>query len=213
MKKVYVPKGETVQFNELSTETVIVNGHLKVLGKLTAKRIQGKGTVEAIHVVSDTIAVDTLTVGHVTAQKIAVKKLLLASDCRAHEIVVTDFIEANHVQAHKLSMTLSSIEVCEADEIITLPQKRHGMLGMLFAAWWRCLFLPGKATAKAAKPHTEKPNQPTQPEVPLVSNAEPVISEDFLDALIDRLEARAFVYDAPYTDAGGFPFRKEQEVA
>lgn len=212
MKKVYIPKGETVAHSELHTEILIVNGTLRVAGKLTAKSIQGKGTVEAQEVICDTCTLDTLTAQIVTAQKIAVKKLLVR-DCRAGQIVVTDFIEALTVRAKRLSMSLSAVEVCSVDEIITLPQKKRGMLGMLFAAWWRCLFLPGKSTAKAAKPHTEKPKQPTQPEVSPVSNAELVISEDFLDALIDRLEARAFVYDAPYTDAGGFPFRKEQEVA
>lgn len=204
MKKVYIPKEETVVHSELHTELLIVNGFLKVNGKLIAKQIQGSGTVEADEIICDTCTAATIIAQIMTAQKIAVKKLLVR-DCRAGEILVSDFIEALKVCANRLSMTLSSIEVCEAEQIMTLPQKRRGMLGMLLATRWRTLFLPNRIWAKAGKK-----SQPDSPRKPVQSEATPTISEDFLDALIDRLETRGFVYDAPYTPVSPLQLEKEQ---
>lgn len=207
MKKFYVPKGETVCLADLHTELVIVEGTLKVTGRLTAKQLQGHGYVEAEEILCDDSAVDTVKAQIVTAKRIIAKKLLVR-DCRADEIAATDFFEALHVQAKCLSMTASKLEHCDADKVITLPQKKRGMLGMLFAAWWRSLWLPQRLSAKATA-QDEKAEQPQKPDTEKESEPASAISEAFLDALIDRLEARGFVYDAPYSEVSPLPFTKE----
>lgn len=208
MKKIYVPKGETVCLADLHTELVIVEGTLKVAGRLTAKQLQGHGYVEAEEILCDDSAVDTVKAQIVTAKRIIAKKLLVR-DCRADEIAVTDFFEALHVQAKRLSMTASKLEHCDADKVITLPQKKRGMLGMLFAAWWRSLWLPNKLPKVETKAHNKKAEQPVKKPNVSEQETEPTISEDFLDALIDRLETRGFVYDAPYSEVSPLPFTKE----
>lgn len=209
MKKFYVPTGETVCLAELHTELVIVEGTLKVSGKLTAKQMQGHGYVEAEEVLCDDTSVDTLQAQIVTAKRVLAKKLLVR-DLRADEIVVTNFLEALHLQARRLSMTASKLEQCEADEVITLPQKKRGMLGMLFASWWRSFWLPNKLPAKAEKPQSKEPAQTVNTMPAKEPDTAPDISEEFLDALIDRLEERGFVYDAPYAEPSPLPFAKEQ---
>lgn len=209
MKKIYVPKGETICLSDLHTELVIVEGTLKVSGKLTAKQLQGHGYVEAEEILCDDSSVDTVQAQIVTAKRVAATKLLVR-DCRADNIVATDYLEALHVQANRLSMTASKLECCDVDEIINLPHKKRGMLGMLFAAWWRSLWTPNKLPAKAVKPQYKDAAQPVSNEPAPEVEATPSISEDFLDALIDRLEERGFVYDAPYTEPSPLPFAKEQ---
>lgn len=208
MKKFYVPRGETVILAELHTEQIIVEGTLKVSGKLTAKHMQGHGYVEAEEIICDTSTLETVQAQIVTAQKIIAKKLLVR-DCRSDEIVVTDFLEALQVQARRLSMTASKLEHCDADETIILPQKKRGMMGMLMASWWRSLFLSNKLPTATVKTSQKPTVQPTKSEASLETQAVPAISEAFLDALIDRLEERGFVYDAPYSEVSPLPFAKE----
>lgn len=206
MKKIYVPAGETMSLSELHTELVIVHGTLKVTGQLTAKRIEGKGIVEADEISCDSLCVHPAIAEVVDSVKIAVRKLLVES-VHADEIIVTDYLATPYLLARRVSMTLSDVKECVADEIIALPPKKRGMLRMLFAAWWRSLWLPNKLPEKTAKQPDGNSNQPTKE--PAVSE-EPAISEDFLDALIDRLEERGFVYDAPYAEPSPLPFAKEQ---
>ena len=188
MKKLYIPKGETLELSHLHTELIVVKGTLKVHSKLTAKSIQGDGVIEAAEIICDTIVADTVIAEITTAEKIAVKKLLV-QDCRASEILATDFIESLMVQANRISMTLSSIEVCEADEIINLPQKKRGMIGMLLVSWWRSLLLPLKISAKAEKK--------TKASKRKESRQSTVLNDDLISALITELEKRGFQREQP----------------
>lgn len=189
MKKVYIPAGETVCYDELHTNILIVKGKLKVQGKLTAKSIQGKGVIEACEIICDTADVDTATANIFTAQKIAAKKLFI-TECRAAVIAVTDFIEARTVCAGKLTMSLSSISICKADEIIVLPQKKRGLLGMLWASWWRSLWMAKSSPAKPAH-QTQKASAKDRAEAK--KRQPPIISDRTISVLATELEKRGFV--------------------
>lgn len=184
MKKVYIPAGETVCYDTLHTDILVVKGCLNVRGKLTTKSIQGKGMIEADEIICDTADVNSVTARLFTAQKIAARKLFV-TECRAAVIAVTDFIEAVTVHAEQLTMTLSSISNCEAGEIIVLPQKKRRLLGMLLMSWWRS-FLLSRSTApkkQAKKSPRLKPQQPVEPEP---------ISEQQLDAILAALKKRGY---------------------
>ena len=141
MKKVYVPSGETVTHSFLHTDRIVVNGVLQVSGKLIAKEIVGRGSVEACEIVCDEIRTDSVTADNITARRIISNKLFTNFECRASEsIAVKDYISADYVCTGRLSMSLSNIHTCDADEIITLRQQ-HSMLGLLWRSWWRGLFL------------------------------------------------------------------------
>ena len=195
MKRFYVAKGETVELSELHTGLVIVDGALKISGKLTAKHIQGHGYVEAEEVLCDTSSVDSIRAQIVTARKIAACNLLVR-DCRADEIGVTGFFEALQVQARKLTMSRSRLELCEVKEVITLSDKKRGMLGMLLASWWRSLCLPGKLPPKAEKPRTDK-TQKNEAKPEAREQRPPILTTELLAALVGELEKQGFVRAKP----------------
>lgn len=141
MKKVYVPAGEVVTYHSLHTDKVIVKGCLRVSGKLVAKEILGGGIVEAREVICDDIRLSSLTSDFVTARSIAADKLFVQFNCTASgQIAVRDYLTARYVNTGRLSVSLSEICTCDADEVITVRQRRS-MLSLLWASWWRGLFL------------------------------------------------------------------------
>lgn len=142
MKKVFIPKGEVVRHNSLYTDKLVVKGVLLVNGKITAKEIIGGGVIEAREIVCDSIHANTVTADFISTRKIAVKKLFVRFECWANDcMAVTDFIGAGYVSTGKLSISRSDIWAVDADEIITLPEKKRGLLGLLWGSWWKSLFL------------------------------------------------------------------------
>ena len=60
MKNVYIPRGETVCYETLETDHLVVKGCLKVAYSLKAKTISGNGIIMAGTVSADDIWVDDL---------------------------------------------------------------------------------------------------------------------------------------------------------
>lgn len=154
MKKVYIPKGETVTYDRLDTVNIVVKGTLIVRGKLTAKFIQGGGRVEAEEIQCDTIEVDTVQAEILTARKVVGKKLFVRDLVATDAVMATDFIESLHVLTKSLYITLSSISQCDAEEIIMLSQKKRGLLGMLFASKMRQVAPAGRSRHNKYKNQT-----------------------------------------------------------
>lgn len=185
MKKLYVPHGEVVTYNCLYTDRIVVKGVLRVSGKLVAKEILGGGVVEAREIICDDIRADHVVSDFITTKRIAVNKLFVQFQCRASEsIVAKDYFTAGYVNTGKLSVTLSDIQACDADEIITLKQKKS-MLGLLWASWWRSLFLAlfygGESKSQQDdKKSVEAPD--AENSAPVLVNEEPVVPENLLSA-------------------------------
>ncbi len=70
MKTIYIPKGETVSYENLVTDRVVVRGCLKVLGDIKAKFVTGGGVIYAGTVSADDICVDDLETGAVTCRRL-----------------------------------------------------------------------------------------------------------------------------------------------
>jgi len=58
MKTVYIPKGETVRYESLMTEHLVVHGCLQVSNGIKARTITGQGTISAGTIDADVIRVD-----------------------------------------------------------------------------------------------------------------------------------------------------------
>jgi hypothetical protein len=141
MKKIVVPHGKTFSYSSLHAEKVIVYGTLRVHGKLTGKQIIGGGVIEAGEIICNELCVSCVTAGCATARKIAADKLFVRSECRASEqIAVRDYLTAGYVSTGTLSVSLSDVVCCDADKIIMVRQ-RGSLLGLLWASWWRSLFI------------------------------------------------------------------------
>jgi hypothetical protein len=155
MKKVFIPSGETVMYNSLNTDKIVVKGTLRVRGKLMAKEIIGGGTVEAAEIVCDDLRVSCATADFITAKRIAADKLFIRFECRASEqLAVRDYLNAGYVSTGTLTVTLSDVGSCDADKVI-MVRRRGSLLGLLWASWWRGLFLDmfhgGKAESSASE--------------------------------------------------------------
>lgn len=207
MKKVYIPSGESVSHLYLYTDRLIVKGVLQVSGKIVAKEILGGGIIEAREIVCDTLHAGSVTADFVTAARVVAHMLFVRFECRASEqVAVTDYVGAGYISTGKLSMTLSDVSSCDADEVITLRQRRRGLLGFLWASWWRGLFL--ELFHKDGKKATEKkPSEKTDPK-PFTPSPKDV---DMADLVIDVLTAlKGQGYEVSKT---AVPAPEQKEVA
>ena len=55
MKTVYIPKGETVHYESLATERLVVHGRLHVTYGVKAQSITGSGVIDAGSINADTV--------------------------------------------------------------------------------------------------------------------------------------------------------------
>lgn len=75
MKTVYIPKGETVHYESLATEHLVVRGHLHVDYGIKAKTITGGGTINAGTVDADVIRVDDVESGSIVCKRLLAKRV------------------------------------------------------------------------------------------------------------------------------------------
>lgn len=140
MKTVYIPRGESRTYETLVTETLVVHGHLHVVGSVKAKRILGKGVIEAGEISADVISMDVLECATLVCRRLLAKHVssaeVFASDCAA----VSRFLAASYVKAGRLTVANSEIDVVDADTVINLCPNTHGMLFTLLASALRALW-------------------------------------------------------------------------
>ena len=63
MKTVYIPKGETVHYESLATEHLVVHGRLHVTYGVKAQSITGSGVIDAGNINADTVCIDDVESG------------------------------------------------------------------------------------------------------------------------------------------------------
>lgn len=141
MKTVYIPRGESRTYETLVTETLVVHGHLHVVGSVKAKRILGKGVIEAGEISADVISMDVLECATLVCRRLLAKHIssaeVFASDCAA----VSRFLAASYVKTGRLTVANSEIDVVDADTVINLCPNTHGMLFTLLASTFRLFWL------------------------------------------------------------------------
>lgn len=195
MKKVFIPKGETVTYDQLNTLSIVVKGTLIVRGKLTASFIQGGGRVEAEEIQCDTMEVGTAQAEILTARKVVGKKLFIRDLVATDAVMATDFIESLHVLTKSLFITLSSISQCDAEEIIMLSQKKRGLLGMLFAAkirsGWISMF---HSKDKGGKNHEESPiEEIVELEIEDAPNSDNGFDKELVSEIMQYLDDNGYI--------------------
>ena len=140
MKTIYIPKGETVSYENLVTDRIVVKGCLKVLDGIKATSITGSGVSYAGSVSADDIRVDDLEAAAVTCRRLIAKRVqtptLIASDSAA----VSCCLAASYVETGKLTVAASEICEAKAEEIIHLPPKKRTLFGLLLVSALRSLW-------------------------------------------------------------------------
>ena len=134
MKTVYIPKGETVRYETLETDRLVVKGCLKVTYGIKAKTISGSGVVTAGTVSADDIRVDDLEAASVTCQRLIAKRVQTPELFAFESAAVSCFLSSAFVATGKLTVALSEIDEVKADEVIHLKPRKRSLFRLLLAS-------------------------------------------------------------------------------
>jgi len=146
MKTIYVPKGETVAYESVVTENLIVHGCLNVTYGVKAKHICGSGVIHAGTVAADTIRASDIECSTVICEKLIARRVSAAEVFASVSAAVSCFLSAAYVETGSLTVAISEISEVKAGEVINLKPKKRGLLRLLIAsslkAWWLSLTAP-----------------------------------------------------------------------
>ena len=134
MKTVYIPKGETVRYETLETDRLVVKGCLKVTYGIKAKTISGGGMITAGTVSADDIRVDDLEAASVTCQRLIAKRVQTPELFAFESAAVSCFLSSAFVATGKLTVALSEIDEVKADEVIHLKPRKRSLFRLLLAS-------------------------------------------------------------------------------
>ena len=147
MKTVYIPKGETVHYESLVTEHLVVHGHLHVTYGIKAKTITGKGVINAGTIDADTVCIDDVEAASVICKRLIAKRAQAPEIFASESAAVSCFLSAAYVETGKLTVAISEIDVVEAQEVVNLKPKKRSLFGTLLASvlrsFWTALTVRG----------------------------------------------------------------------
>lgn len=149
MKTVYIPKGETVNYETLETDRLVVKGCLKVTYGIKAKTISGNGVITAGTVSADDIRVDDLEAASVTCQRLIAKRVQTPELFAFESAAVSCFLSSAYVVTGKLTVALSEIDEVQADEVIHLKPRKRSLFRLLLASALRSFW--SSLTARPVK--------------------------------------------------------------
>ena len=89
MKTVYIPKGETVHYESLATEHLVVHGRLHVTYGVKAQSITGSGVIDA-----DTVCIDDVESGTVICKRLIAKRVQAPEVFASESAAVSCFLSA-----------------------------------------------------------------------------------------------------------------------
>lgn len=181
MKNLYIPKGKTLHYETLHCQNIVNDGTLIVDDTLHARTITGKGildvgTVSARHVAAMDIECATMTAETLTAERVCAAEIVLSGSA-----VVSCYLEAEYVEVPKLTMAKHNIGSLKANDVVTLSEKKRGIVGTLAAGFFRRLWLSMIHHIPVDAPHVqvEAPaaedtgKEQEQPETEQTSNLHP----------------------------------------
>lgn len=105
MKTIYIPKGETIRYESLATEHLVVHGCLQVTCGITAKTITGYGTVHAGTVNADVIRVDDMDAGSIVCKRLLAKRVQSPEVFASESAAVSGFLSSAYVETGKLTVS------------------------------------------------------------------------------------------------------------
>lgn len=146
MKTVYIPKGETVCYESLVTEHLVVKGCLKVLYGVKAKTISGNGVICAGSVEGDTIRMDNVEAASIICKRLIAKRVQAPEVFASESAAVSCFLSASYVETGRLTVAVSEIDQVKAQEVINLTPRKRSLFGTLLASalrsFWTGLTAP-----------------------------------------------------------------------
>lgn len=148
MKKVYIPKGQTVTYDSLETEHLVVKGCLNVTHGLKARTISGDGVISAGTVSADDICVREVETTGVYCLRLAAGRVQAAEVFASESAAVSCYLCADYVAAGRLTVALHDVGKMDAQEIVSLPPRKRSLLRLLLASSLRSIWLSLTAASR-----------------------------------------------------------------
>jgi hypothetical protein len=140
MKTVYIPRGETVNYESLVTERLVVKGCLHVTYGVKAKVISGDGVIYADKVQADEICMGDLETSTIICKRLIAKRVQTPELFASESAAVSCFLSAAYVETEKLTVAISEIDQVKAGEVVNLPRKKSTLFGTLLRSALRSLW-------------------------------------------------------------------------
>jgi len=147
----YIPKGETVSYETLETDRLVVKGCLKVAYALRAKSISGNGTITAGTISADDIRVDDLEAASVVCQRLIAKRVQTPELFASESAAVSCFLSSAYVETGKLTVALSEMDEVKAKEVIHLKPKKRSLFRLLLVSALRSFWTSLTVRTKKAE--------------------------------------------------------------
>lgn len=175
MKTTYIPRGQTVAYDALETERLVVNGCLKVAHGLKAQAISGSGVILAGTISADDVCVREIEAASVYCLRLSAKRVQAAEVFASESAAVSCYLCADYVAADRLTAALHDVGKIDAREVIALPPKKRSLFRLLLASALRSLWLSLTAPRPAGEvmdaeyrqvreePPAEEPEKPAEP--------------------------------------------------
>lgn len=171
MKSMYIPKGQTVVYDELEAEHLVVQGCLKVAHGLKARTISGDGLIFAGTISADDIRVREIEASSVYCLRLAAKRVQAAEVFASESAAVSCYLCADYVAADRLTVALHEVGKIDAREVAVLTPKKRSLFRLLLASalrsLWMSLTQPRKRVVLDAEYRQVEEESPAeQPEAP-----------------------------------------------
>lgn len=140
MKKLYIPKGETRHYESVESGHIVVDGCLKVDGAIKARHISGRGVIQAGAVSARTVTVMDVEAAHIVAETLTAERVCAVEVHISGAAAVSCRLEAQLVEAGKLTVAGCEIGELRCDDVVNLPTKHRSLLGTLLASFFRSLW-------------------------------------------------------------------------
>lgn len=152
MKTVYIPKGETVYYETLETDHLVVKGCLEVHYDLHARTISGNGVISASTVFADDIRINDLKASAVICHRLIAKRVQAPELYATESVAVSCFLSSAYVETDRLTVALSEVDEVKAQEVIHLKPKKRSLFRLLLASALRSLWTHLTVPAARGKP-------------------------------------------------------------
>ncbi len=141
MKTMYIPKGQTLNYDSLEAEHLVVNGVLNVAHGLKARTISGGGLIFAGTISADDICVREIETASVYCLRLAAKRVQAAEVFASENAAVSCYLCADYVSADRLAVALHEVGKIDARKVAVLTPKKRSLFRLLLASALRSLWM------------------------------------------------------------------------
>ncbi len=166
MKSIYIPKGETVRYESLYADRIVVDGCLRVEHGLDAKIISGNGIIHAGKVTGNTIRIGTLDACCVMCKQLLAERVDAPEVFASESVTVSCVLSACMVETPKLTVAVCEVEELKVKDVVKVPAKRWSLFGILLYTTLQSLWfaLQAAMTRGEAIDADYEPVQPAEEE-------------------------------------------------